>query len=75
VEGAAVKTKKQKLTPWFPAEVDPVRAGVYEVSQTGRISRAVWDGVRWKTDGFYGTDNLSWFFWGDKWRGLAEPPK
>lgn len=42
----------KKLTPWFPAEVNPVRRGVYRVDvdlrYNGRQERwAKWESGRW----------------------------
>ncbi len=41
-----MRYKDEDLTPWFPADVKPVRPGVYEVQMTtGRF--AYFDGQRW----------------------------
>ena len=42
--------KMPKLTEWFPAEIKPVRVGVYEVSNIFREkigTYAYWDGKWW----------------------------
>lgn len=79
-------SKKQKLTPWFPPEVKPVRPGVYQTQDKdlpGDTYYNLWDGVSW----FYGFGELaerdtwrdeSWPDSADSlkhWRGLAEQPK
>ncbi len=69
-----------KLTPWFPANVKPVRAGVYEIQDGLAAWYRRWDGLRWYVGGptpgwasneIIGLDN------GHRapWRGLAEEPK
>ena len=72
-----------KLTPWFPASVKPVRAGVHEVilSSKARWFR-YWNGERWFVGGAtpkvaldafkeYGIFAVVIY----PWRGLAEEPK
>lgn len=72
----------QKLTPWFPGHIKPVRPGVYQqMSGSGtRLGYQRWDGERW----------FSWHatpagaasavfavmgeFQNDPWRGLASDP-
>jgi len=69
-----------KLTPWFPANVKPVRAGVYEVESLNHFKLyRYWDGRRWRAgahtpdraiqkfriSGLPSPDVVSW-------RGLAE---
>lgn len=38
---------KKKLTPWFPADVKPVHAGVYEIKDSNRPCYAFWRGDGW----------------------------
>lgn len=38
---------KRKKTPWFPADINPVRPGVYRVEKGFGICWAHWDGRRW----------------------------
>lgn len=69
-----------KLTPWFPASVKPVRAGVYWTRLLGDGSRggySFWNGRYWGNEldtienaKRYGGIGLS-----KEWRGLAERPK
>ena len=42
-----MKYKDEDLTPWFPADVKPVRPGVYRVKYFGDCGYAFWDGKRW----------------------------
>jgi hypothetical protein len=44
-----MKYKDKDLTPWFPADVKPVRPGVYRVAYAyfGDTCYAFWDGRRW----------------------------
>jgi hypothetical protein len=69
-----------KLTPWFPANVKPVRAGVYEISSTTPWYR-YWDGANWCAG-----ERTPWeaeklellplvVAFAEPWRGLAEEPK
>lgn len=70
-----------KKTPWFSAEVRPVRRGVYERRfPSGTIKFAKWDGRKWHTG--YGVDplwaasenNVSGYqcdFGDPDWRGLT----
>jgi hypothetical protein len=74
--------KKQKLTPWFPAHVTPVRPGDYLTGDDGIYRN--WDGERWS---FHWTPmdtperierqkNHRWVHGVHiTWRGLAEQPK
>jgi hypothetical protein len=76
-----------KHTPWFPASVKPVRAGVYEVKE-GRLPvwYRYWDGQFWYAGGPSPWSARNWILMpiGVKeagrllaapWRGLAEEPK
>jgi hypothetical protein len=70
-----------KLTPWFPADVKPVRPGVYKVkTRSGRPWYRRWDGKVWFVGSNTPKDAASkieqlWFIDSRSWRGLAEPPK
>jgi hypothetical protein len=72
-----------KLTPWFPANVKPVRAGVYEVKGDPKYKwHRYWDGKDWYCGSFTPNGAVANFneyrlravikF---PWRGLAEEPK
>ncbi len=73
---------KPKLTPWFPADVEPVRKGVYEVDFGNRLSWfAYWDGQGF---GYRSTTIKSahdcrhyktYLSGKTAWRGLAQEPK
>jgi hypothetical protein len=73
-----------KLTPWFPASVKPVRAGVYEVRALVAFTKwhRYWCGKHW----YAGATTPSGAMHKFKefraraplitpWRGLAEEPK
>jgi len=79
---------KIKLTPWYPGNVKPARAGVYEVKR--RIARCAiyryFDGKRWYYGGVDPKDAMYEFrIWKrfphsqtppkQQWRGLARKPK
>jgi hypothetical protein len=70
-----------KFTPWFPADVMPVRPGVYEVhSPDGTRWYQRWDGECWyrrrsTPESAASEMEQLWFFNSLPWRGLAEPPK
>ncbi len=72
---------KPKLTPWFPADVKPVRVGVYLVKSplllTGGFS--YWDGKRWGWICYTRRDAAAEKVYpgasqDKQWRGLAEKP-
>lgn len=68
--GAGVIFGSWQRTPWFPADVKPVRQGVYERVIGAHILRNRWDGGTWvsSTTGLVvSQQNLPW-------RGLAAPP-
>jgi hypothetical protein len=55
------------LTNWFPADVNPVREGRYQINDNKNPqwpfpTYADWDGKKWSEDSI------------EKWRGLAEDP-
>lgn len=72
---------KRKLTPWFPANVKPVREGIYIATVVrGDTFYRYWDGKVWHCGG----DTVAkaaanrgfWRFQNQiRWRGLAEKPK
>jgi hypothetical protein len=76
-------SKKQKLTPWFPRDVAPVRSGVYMVRAWSNAvmyslwERGVWHGTTHdlnKAVAFgrrFGSTTMHL----TGWRGLAEQPK
>uniref|UniRef100_C5CJL5 Uncharacterized protein n=1 Tax=Variovorax paradoxus (strain S110) TaxID=543728 RepID=C5CJL5_VARPS len=73
----------KKLTPWFPAEVEPAREGIYNV-QDRRLDDdrwfSYWDGVRFNWLSL--SQGGAFLMRGDKgaggdvtrWRGLAVKP-
>lgn len=75
--------KEQKLTPWFPASVKPVRDGVYQtrpVRNTDGPEYQHWNGVFWgrvcsTSNSAYLDRNYRSIFQNDQWRGLAKEPK
>ena len=61
---------KYKLTDWFPAKINPVREGKYEVqTSTGHEYQAMFSSERWHT-AWSPDDTLSI----KKWRGVAYDP-
>jgi len=68
-----------KLTPWFPADVMPVRPGVYEVNARPGPWYRRWDGRHWfagdHTPENAASSKCALFMNTNPWRGLAEPPK
>lgn len=74
-----------KLTPWFPAIVKPVRAGVYEVRKKPPWSwYRYWDGKCWYLGGKTPMAAKNYADMAgsrldetppEPWRGLAEEPK
>lgn len=73
----------QKLTRWFPADVKPVRAGVYQTRKGKELSDwfQFWSGTFWGVsqksvfDAYAEKNNPSWGFTTVEWRGLAKPQK
>jgi hypothetical protein len=43
----AAETRRPRLTRWFPADVAPVRVGVYQKDFGVREEYQFWDGTRW----------------------------
>ena len=73
-----------KLTPWYPPHIKPVRKGVYETHvpawgyNVGLFS--YWDGSRWgfledSPEDAYKHRKPTWGNQFKSWRGLARPPK
>ena len=72
--------KKEKLTPWFPAGVRPMRNGFYLRDYRPTIAYSYWDGECWSMGCFDINDHKFTksepsAFQGLRWRGLAEQPK
>lgn len=81
--------KEQKLTPWFPPAVEPVRDGIYETRPVPSrwsddfVWHAVWRSGEWCGPTACGPDvALAYAAGGQKnrdgpleWRGLAEKPE
>lgn len=68
---------RAKRTPWFPADVKPVRPGLYERKYPERQNISFpdrWDGEHWFIRFF---DGQEIFMSGSKlkWRGLTEESK
>lgn len=76
--------KKAKLTPWFPADVNPVRVDEYECSRLEHQSRVTrrlhWSGAGWSYSAnhphgaWIGGTACMFVSDKDKWRGLASDP-
>jgi hypothetical protein len=70
-----------KLTPWFPASVKPVRAGVYQSKEPFLTWYRYWDGEYWCSGGttpIAAKRHANMRFDEtppEPWRGLAEEPK
>jgi hypothetical protein len=65
-----------KKTEWFPAWLDPVRSGLYEVDRPAiaNTDTLIWTEYGWiypETSVFHGM--YAAMGRGDKWRGLTEP--
>jgi hypothetical protein len=69
-EGPKVEVDEEpELTDWFPASINPVRVGVYEILTQESINwpypnKGLWDGKKWNFLDHTVTD----------WRGLAKDP-
>ncbi len=61
-----------QMTEWYPASVDPVRIGPYEMlnESTGTVFRVFFNGFRWFLDEPLARPLVR--VW--PWRGLAEKP-
>ena len=72
-----------RLTPWFPADVKPVRVGVYEIhTNSWEAYYAYWSGQKWGCVADHPTaarwqDNafLDGAFQRKIWRGFTEEQK
>ena len=67
---------KQKLTPWFPADVNPVHVGWYPtispLTNDQGEQNQWWNGVYW----FNTNESKIPLHWQNReWRGLAVQPK
>lgn len=70
----------QKLTDWFPADVKPMRVGVYECKRSAYSVLKHWNGVwfgAWgvSADDAYDRKEQKSVSQDEEWRGLAQPPK
>jgi hypothetical protein len=74
----------KQMTPWFPSDIEPARAGVYEVKFLcfGRwyVAFSYWDGYRWYNDRASPEDALGepWTPGANQnkeWRGFTEEQK
>jgi len=79
-------TNETPRTTWFPANINPVRAGLYETERfcvgedASGVHLAQWNGATWS----YASD-CGWMYAGDcmvmdahdgdQWRGLTEETK
>ncbi|MFM0439270.1 hypothetical protein PQQ84_22615 [Paraburkholderia strydomiana] len=63
-----------KTTEWFPADVNPVRDGWYEVIYGGRGDSEMryYDGSDWLLAPDRAADECCFGLYGDTWRGLTE---
>lgn len=64
---------KKKLTPWFPSNTTPARAGFYDTRFSklqGHVFRRYWNGQEWTSS----ADTGALIFQDRQWRGLAEKP-
>jgi hypothetical protein len=69
---------EQQLTPWFPADVKPVRKGVYERAFFAREFPSYWNGKQWGVCCFDRDDAYDYRQHRSEhqrlpWRGLARP--
>jgi hypothetical protein len=74
---ATTPAHARDLTDWFPADVKPVRIGVYETSFAYGGGFSEWNGYHWSNQ--YDTPQRAKdmaYFAGEQdkcWRGLTEP--
>jgi len=67
-----------KLTPWFPANVKPVRVGVYRVQYYNYSGFAYWDGKQWSNlvdsvaSAYKNHDWTDGAIQQKRWRGLTQ---
>ena len=68
----------QQLTDWFPADVKPVRVGVYERRKREHAHYSKWSGECWiaycSTPGHAALESDRSLFQSLEWRGLAADP-
>lgn len=71
-----------KLTPWFPPHIKPVRVGLYRAQDTTMRCNCChiylhWDGEEWHSDMLTPGRFRTYFFKGHlrRWRGLSQPTK
>lgn len=76
-------TTEQKLTDWFPADVKPVRKGVYATRYVGDSDSgySTWTGTHWGCE-YFSFDYAKQYRDSDgrghqdkNWRGLSSNPK
>lgn len=74
--------KGPKLTRWYPADVNPVHKGVYEIrveNDSGLRWFRYWDGRNWMEGSWHpGVAKYQKHIvtmWRDQWRGLTEKVK
>jgi len=71
---AADASHPKTLTDWYPADVKPVREGVYDTLMSGAVAQCLWNG-----DGWYYARGLfkgAYALLQDRqWRGLTEQSK
>ena len=64
--------KKQELTPWYPADIKPVRVGKYQVKCAVKYFHeyfyAYWDGKQWVD----GLNQYRLIYQDREWRGLTK---
>jgi hypothetical protein len=70
----------QKLTPWYSADVQPVRPGLYQRDIEGDLYWGWWDGRQWNFSGPDKAEAVEFrralSGWQNApWRGLAADPK
>jgi hypothetical protein len=69
--GGKVNIKRMRLTPWFTADVKPVRVGWYD---TASLYLVYWSGAGgWRWDDYIGGNAVA--CQSLVWRGLYEPYK
>lgn len=60
-----------KKTEWFPADVKPVRIGLYETKGYLLTNMRLWTGLEWITP----HGRVECVIQEREWRGLAEKPE
>lgn len=71
---------RDQFTGWFPADVKPVRIGVYQTRDAEKTVFQMWDGHAWCL--MADSVDLAGMWFGYEsinsdptWRGLASPPQ